>query len=425
MCEYFSETFRETKEKVTICNEGGSRSSKTWDTIHMIYAICEKNKGRALDIYVLRETLVKCKDFTLKDFEKCMRMFDSTFTVFGRNGKPYIDLFGNNIYFRGLDDEGESEGYPSDILFFNEALEMKKSQVQGLVMRCRMLCVFDWNPKFTKHWCFDMEGGHNTLFTRSNYTNNKHLEKAIVRTLESYNPFDESEEVYVEDHKLMFNGLEVSDNNLPKPNLVNIESNSADLFRYKVYTLGLRGAMKGLIFPNVKYIDEFPDIAHSYGLDFGFTTDPCALVKYGQEGNNIYLELLSYTPMETEDVIVSYLEKIGIEKLTPITADSSDRYISEKRGVVEMVKGIRQSGYSCTKVSKTKSVMYWLLKMKTYKIHIIKNNFYTFAKTEQENYRMKEINGLEINQPNDDFNHFWDAARYAFMSYNTGSAIWG
>lgn len=69
------------------------------------------------------------------------------------------------------------------------------------------------------------------------------------------------------------------------------------------------------------------------------------------------------------------------------------------------------------KISKTKSAMYWLLSMKSKKIHIVKINLWYHAKKEQENYKLKEINGISINQTIYNFNHFWNAVRYAHMSH--------
>ena len=88
-----------------------------------------------------------------------------------------------------------------------------------------------------------------------------------------------------------------------------------------------------------------------------------------------------------------------------------------------MVKGLQKLGWNITKVKKTQSVMYWLLSMKRKKIHIVKNEFYRQAKTEQENYKMREINGMLINQPIDKFNHGWDSARYRHMAFNNYSGI--
>ena len=44
---------------------------------------------------------------------------------------------------------------------------------------------------------------------------------------------------------------------------------------------------------------------------------------------------------------------------------------------------------------------------------------YRISKKEAQNYRMKEINGIPINQPIDKFNHIWDGARYAHMAENS------
>jgi len=49
---------------VTICNEGSTRSSKTWDFFHFLVMFCENNKGDGNEIYILRETLTDCKDYT-------------------------------------------------------------------------------------------------------------------------------------------------------------------------------------------------------------------------------------------------------------------------------------------------------------------------------------------------------------------------
>ena len=240
-------------------------------------------------------------------------------------------------------------------------------------------------------------------------------------------PWDESEIEIVDRKYLHYKGQPISDTNQPPPHPVNVDAKTADEFRYKVYTLGLRGAMKGLIFPNVDYIDEFPDLAFTYGLDYGFTVDPTSLVRYAQSGKNIYLELLSYTPMDSPITIDEYFKKIQVRRSSIITADSSDRYTHAEKGAIRMTKDLKSKGWAnLTPVRKTKTVMYWLLKMKDYNIHIVNSSnrtLYEAARKEQENYKMKEVNGIEINQPNDSYNHFWDAARYAFMAYNKKKSV--
>jgi len=137
--------------------------------------------------------------------------------------------------------------------------------------------------------------------------------------------------------------------------------------------------------------------------------DPTCLVKFAKEDKNIYLELLIYHPIPTPEELDVTLEAVGADQYTPITADSSDKYTSERKGSVHMVRDLFDVGWEISKVSKTKSVMYWLTKMKEYKIHIVRNDLYKYAKREQENYMFKKVNGILINQPEDKYNHFWDA----------------
>jgi len=380
-------------------------SQKTWDFFHFLVMYCENNPNKHNEIYILRETLANCKDKTFREFKKCLKVigiWDDN--LLSSPQKPDYNLFGNPVMFRGLDDS--SEGYPSDISFINEALEnQNKEKVDGLDMRCRKLMVFDWNPKYTQHWAFDLEGQQNVHFTHSTYKDNKHLEQSVVNKIESYCPWH-------------FDDLHLQEDKR-RPHPVNIKSDSADKYRWLVYGEGIRSAPEGLIFQNVNYIGNWPeDVAWVYGMDFGFTTDPSALCKVGETKTDIYLELLLYDSTENAEIIHTYALKNKINIKVPCQADSSDKYTGENKGTIEMVRDLRNKGWNIQKVSKTKSVMYWLLKMKEKKINIVINNLVHHARKEQENYKLKIINGIAINQPIDKFNHFFDGARYGYMALN-------
>lgn len=404
-------TNKTPENKITICNEGSSRSSKTWDFIHLLVMFLDHNRNKGLEVYVLRNTLTDCRDFAYKEFEKAFGVIGIIDIVSKKESpKPYMKLYGNHIYFRGLDEDKEAP--PSDIIFVNEALEVEtRRKLKGWFMRCRMLQVLDWNPKFSQHWCFDMEGTPNVYFTRSTYKNNKHLEKSVVNEIESYCPWH------------------FDDLHLPKkkrrPHPTNIKNGTADDYQWEVYGEGKRTAPEGLIFQHVEYIDKFPDIAYTHTIDFGFTADPTAINKYAEDTHNIWIELLLYEPTENADLIHEFAISSGINIKLPSTADSADKYTGENKGTVEMVRDLKAKGWRISKVSKTKSVMYWLTSMKKKKIHIVKNHNYIHAKKEQENYRMKLINGIAINQPIDKFNHMWDSARYGHIAYNSKtSGMW-
>lgn len=393
-------------DKVTICNEGSSRSSKTWDFFHFLVMYCENNKNEHNEIYILRETLVDCKDFTFKEFQKCLKVIgiwnDDNYKS---PQKPFYNLYGNDVYFRGLDDS--SEGYPSDIVFVNETLEnQNKEKIDGIYMRCRKLVIYDWNPKYTQHWCFNLEGQPNVHFTHSTYKNNKHLEQTVINTIEAYCPWN-------------FEDLHLPEKER-RPHLVNIKNGTSDKYRWQVYGEGIRSAPEGLIFQHVTWLDEFPEIAHTYGMDFGYTTDPTVIVKYAEDEHNIWIEPLLYEPTENSSLIHDFATTTGIDIKLPTTADSADKYTGHGKTTVEMVKELRHKGWdNIKKVRKNKGVLFWIISMKKKKIHIVKNHLANFARKEQENYVMKVLNGIAINQPVDKFNHMWDAARYAHIAYNS------
>jgi PBSX family phage terminase large subunit len=283
-------------EKLVICNEGGSRAGKTFDAFSLIIAICANNIDLGLDIYILRDTLKNSREKTYKDFKKLLKISGllSVVNITSENQSPDVNLYGNNIYFRGLDDEKNTEGYPSDILFVNEVLETKKTKVEGLQMRCRLLEIYDWNPKLTKHWIFEYEGRPDVLFTRTTYKNNKHLEKTIIDKIESYNPEIEA----------------------------NIKNKTANLFRWKVYGIGERADQEGNVFNDSqlnKYSPEKVDLTTSIKIAWCDVADQgvdylCFIVGAMVE-DRIYIVDVVYTPCGSEksiDYIINSLKKNNI-----------------------------------------------------------------------------------------------------------------
>ena len=129
------------KSLVTIFNQGGTRSSKTYDFIHALYKILDSNRNAKLYVSIYRSTLVKARDTTLKDFIECfdkMNLVDGVdyeLTGGKSNGRPIITLFGNTIEFKGLPETAKEAGR-SDICFINELLEnSNKDIVKGIIQR--------------------------------------------------------------------------------------------------------------------------------------------------------------------------------------------------------------------------------------------------------------------------------------------------
>lgn len=395
--------------------EGGTRSGKTWAGVdNIIYLCTDKHKEDGCTINIYRETYNEFKTTLYDDFKTRLEDFklDNPFNRAKevksfRIGKSVVNFLGDGKF-----------GGACDYAFFNEVMFINESIFMQVAIRCRIFWWMDFNPCFTDHWVFNkIIPRSDVAYIKTTFKDNPYVSPNALNETLNTEPWEAGTYDVIGD-QLFYNGNIIDDNNQPPVNKKNADQGTIDVFFWKVFGLGLRGAMKGVIFPNVDYIDEFPDIAYIYGNDFGFTADPNATVKYAEDGNNIFLELLCYSCVETPDDLDLLFQKIGIDKKTPMPCDSSDKYTGENKGTVEMVKGLRGKGYEAFKIKKNKSVMFWLLSMKKKKIHIVRKGMWKQAKKEQENYKFKEINGIMINKPIDKYNHFWDAARYAHMAYN-------
>jgi PBSX family phage terminase large subunit len=397
--------------------EGSSRSGKTYSSIDLIILLCVRYETNCV-INVVKETYNEFKTTLYNDFSKRLNDFGLHNPFEDAKEVSSFKIFNNKINFLGADKPSKFHGAQCDYLWLNEPLPISQAIFDQAEMRCKKFWWMDLNPSLTEHWIFNSVITRPDVgFLRTTFEDNPFVSIPERNKILSYEPWKE-DSYEVIDGVIYYNNEIVDEKNQPPPNLENIEAGTADEFMWKVYGLGLRGAMKGQIFKNVTYIDEFPDIAYTFGLDFGFTNDPTSLVKFAKEGKDIYLELLIYHPIDTPEELDATLEAVGADQYTPITADSSDKYTSERKGSVQMVRDLFDLGWEISKVTKTKSIMYWLTKMKECKIHIVRNDMYKHAKREQENYMFKEVNGILINQPEDKYNHFWDGSRYAFMSWD-------
>ena len=388
--------------------EGSSRSTKTWGGIYFsFYLALIKHKDKGCTINIYRETYNEFKTTLYDDFKRALNLFGLD-NKFDRNDEIKSFKIGKTkISFLG---DGKHGG-TCDYAFFNEAMMIDQSVFDQVEMRCREFWWMDYNPSFTDHWVFDSVVARDDVgFLRTTFRDNKFISATELNKILGFEPWEGGTYEVTKEGDLLYLGEPITDKHEPPPHIRNVDQGTADPFMWKCYGLGLRGAMDGVILDGI------------YGMDFGFVKDPLAFGRYAQEGMNIYLELLAYHPIETPEEVDALLNALGIDKHSVIIADSSDQYKSEKHGAIKMVDDLYNDydWFGIDKVSKTKNLLFWLLDMKRYKIHIVKNKLYKHAKKERENYIWKEINGQSLNTPIDDYNHFWDQARYAHMKYSEG-----
>ena len=356
--------------------EGSSRSGKTWSIVDfLIYlTIRHVNKG-TFNIY--KETYNSFKTTLYEDFNRRLPNYGITSPFDGVQEKPSFWLSGSKFNFLGADKATKRHGEGCDFSWFNESMDIPKAVFDQAEMRTRRMWVMDYNPKFTDHWIYENVCRRSDIvFLKTTFLDNPFISEPEKRKILSY-----------------------------EPNEKNIREGTADEYMWKVYGLGERSARLGLIYPDVEWIDRFPDNIERvfFGMDFGYTNDPTAIVRIGVNGYNLYLSCEYYAPTPTFEILKPIYKAI-VKDEQHCWADSADP---------AMIGDFRRGGMLVFGVNKKLGIKYGIDLMKRYKIHIVRSEP---ARKEQENYTWMEINGILINEPIDKYNHFWDAARYGCMS---------
>jgi len=291
-------------------------------------------------------------------------------------------LYGNTIFFSGLDTIGV-HGERHDVIWGNEGIELDPEAFKQLNQRCNEAFIIDFNPSATDHWIYDtLERRPDTRRITSTQLDNPFLPKGQRDEILRYAPTEE-----------------------------NIANGTADDYMWNVYGLGIRSSPEGLIFQHVTWINEFPkDLEQLYfGLDFGYTNSPSALVKVGRQGMNLYAECLFYAPTESVSELVSPIQEyVGKDQM--IWADPSGRV---------MIGMLEEKGYMVYGTNTYPgSIKAGISRMKDFKIHFVDG---PALRKEQSNYKYRTVNGKRLDDPIDEYNHAMDAIRMVVLSCFSGN----
>ena len=446
---------------VKFFNFGGSRSSKSFDTIHLIVKFCHDfRKKKQLKINVYREELVSCRELTLEDFKLCFSIIglvngkDYTLTGDGQGGRPKIVIFGSTIDFLNYPDVGKEAGF-CDIAYINEVLETanRKDAYDSIKKRCSMLLICDGNPKYTDHWAFEQQDEYNAFYSQTCYLDNMKLPDGLAAERESKCPWDFADshieivdplpDLPIGKNDVFFNGFrrrvwdkpEMPDHVLENDGTYRAKhptNKNPDKFDYLVYSEGIRCAQTGTVFNDVYWEDTFPDTGFDeviLSMDFGFTKDPTTLVRTGRIGKtDAYIENMVYQPTATPEICF-YVIKPQIEKEIErrkkegsytdemwIACESQDKYGTESFvDGLNMIASSQGLNWNFFKVNK-KSIIAGVSLMKKFRLHLVDT---PEMRKEQQNYLHKKINGNFINEPDPESNfcHIWDGARYGFIHF--------
>jgi len=353
----------------TICNEGGSRSSKSYSIIQLLVIIALKESNKRIS--VVSHSLPHIKRGAYRDFVNIMQgwgiwsddNFSFTDFVYKFPNGSYIELF-------GLEDESKARGPGRDILFLNEANLISRSLYDQLSMRTTQCEFLDWNPADFVSWVYEVGDNPRNKKIHSTYKNNRsNLTQKQIDQIEGYK-------------------------NLP------------DDFWWKVYGLGLRGASKEIIYTKWMQYSEQPTGGDTFfAIDFGYT-NPTAMVQITHyEGVNYVRELI-YKSAITTDELIPMLKQL-VPSNAVLYCDSAEP---------KTIEMLYRAGINAKKAEK--DVWTGIIAVKSYPLQI--HNASSNLIAELQSYKwMKDKNDNITEKPVKSNDHLCDAMRYGIFTHLT------
>lgn len=286
------------------------------------------------------------------------------------NRTDYVYTFetGSKIEFFSADQPSKVRGPRRDRLFLNEANNITFEAFDQLEVRTKEFVYLDWNPVSEFWW-------HTTVQTR-----------------------DDAETIV----------LTYKDNEALDPQIVaSIEQRRNNTNWWRVYGEGQLGVSEGRIYKDWAVIDDIPHEAklERYGLDFGYTNDPTAIIAvYKYNGGYIIDEKCYQKGMSNKQIA----DLLKLFDAAIIIADSS-----EPKSIDEIKSyGLSVAGAVKGPGSVNQGIQY----IQDQRISVTKQS--TNLLKEYRNYTwMTDRDGKTLNTPEGGMDHCLDAMRYCFSSF--------
>lgn len=367
-----------TSRFVSSC--GGTRSGKTIANLQALYKIACQDRTPSLTS-VVSETFPHLKRGAIRDFSTALgEEYDER--RWNKSESIYTCPSGSLIEFFSADAPSKVHGPARDRLFLNEIQNIDYETARQLFVRTTGLVLMDYNPT-ASFWGNELiEPRDECVTIHSTYKDNSFLTAEQIRE---------------------------------------IEANQNDKNWWKVYGLGEFGTLDGLIY-DFQLIDEMPEpagLTEVWGLDFGFTHDPTAIVRVLADTRKkiLYAEEICYRTGMLNADITAALQEAQLQRHTHVWADAA-----EPKSIAEIGRAGGFNIRACDKSAPVKSsrltfqlqwMQGWTLYVTKASVNLIKElRNYTWA---------KDRDGNLTNVPIDTWNHACDAMRYAAYSEIAGN----
>lgn len=353
-------------------HQGGTRSGKTYSICQALIEWCVNNKNAGWVITIIRKTMPALKASVMRDFFEILEN-EGWYSPMNHNksSSQYI-LFGNVIEFVSIKEPQRIRGRKRQIAFLNECNELTFEDFTQIILRTSEIMIMDFNPSDVFSWIYDkVMTREDCSFFQTTYLDNPFLEENSIKEIEY---------------------LKLTDANY-----------------WRVFGLGERGLNISAIFPHFNQVDKTPDRAKfiSFGLDWGFTNDPSALISVYKDGLDIYVEEHLYETGLTNKDLMRKLRDLGINREEIIADSAEPKSITEFERKGFLIKGAKKG---------PDSIRLGIDVMKRHRINITKESKNLIK--EMQSYKWKtNRDGNQINEPEaNQKDHAIDALRYVCLN---------
>jgi len=333
----------------------------------MFIVRCLESTGKVYSI--IRKTLPACKGSVYRDFLNILKELE-LYTQDNHNKSDLsYNLNGNLIEFLSVDNPEKLKGRKRHYAWLNEATEFTYEDYQQIIFRCTEQIYLDYNPSDPYSWIYDK------VLTRDDCT--------FIKSTYLANPF------------------------LDKDTIAEIERlKEVDPEYWEVYGLGNVGSIQTMIFRNFNLVDEVQGRLVGYGLDFGFTNSPSALVAVYQSDDNLYIKEMLYEKRLTNTDLANKLKEFRIDRQSEIIGDSAEP---------KTIEEIYRQGFNIKPAKKGAGIHLGIDIMRRYKLHITKDSLNAIK--EFRGYKWAtDKNGDVLNTPVKVNDHLIDATRYLCLN---------
>jgi len=358
------------------CVCGGTSASKTYSILMILIDYAQINKDKKID--VVSESYPHLENGAIKDFKEIMmehNYWDDN--EWNESKHQYSFKTGSVIKFMSVDKIGKSRGPRRDVLFVNEANNIDYEIFDQLKVRTKDIVWADWNPTFEFWYYTEIKDRVDHDFITLTYKD----------------------------------CIDVLDQNI----IDDIESHKGNKNWWKVYGLGQLGEIEGRIYTGWRIIQEIPHEARleRYGLDFGYSNDPTALIAlYYYNGGYIVDEIIYQKGLHNRDIanIIKNFEKKAIT-----VADSAEpKSIDEIKLYGINIVGAKKKQ---ERFGSTRSFLTWSIgQVQDQRISVTHRSINLLKEYRSYLWQTDDDGVIRGHTPEPGNDHALDAIRYAILS---------